>query len=61
MCVPSMDAHSTGCPTSNLETLEAYILKTVRLRTKILGAKCTMWGYILFDKKSQIGSLQNIE
>ena len=52
---------TTGCPTSDLETLEACILKTVRLRTKILGAKCTMWGYILCDKESQISSLQNIE
>ena len=39
----------TGCPTSNLETLKAYILKSIWLKTKILGAMCVSWGYILFD------------
>ena len=34
--------HYTGCPTSNLETLKACILKTVRLGTKILGAICSL-------------------
>ena len=33
---------STGCPTSNLETLEAYYLKTVRLRTKLFVAMCSL-------------------
>ena len=39
----------TGCPTSNLETLKAYILKSIWLKTKILGAMCVSWGYILFE------------
>ena len=40
---------NTGCPTSNLETLKAYILKSIWLKTKILGAMCVSWGYILFE------------
>ena len=40
---------TTGCPTSNLETLKAYILKSIWLKTKILGAMCVSWGYILFE------------
>ena len=39
----------TGCPTSNLETLKAYILKSIWLKTKILGAMCVSWWYILFE------------
>ena len=54
-------SHSTGCPTSNLETLRAYISKSIWLGTKILGAKCIICGYILFDTKSEIGGLQNTE
>ena len=43
----------TGCPTSNLETLRAYILKSTWLGTKILGAKCIICGYILFDNMTE--------